>query len=64
MCGEWLCGHRGKWDIVIDKRQIARLGAMYEGMGLRELQGNVLREFDVNEGLFVLLATGRQQVWS
>ncbi|KAH0869118.1 hypothetical protein HID58_076140, partial [Brassica napus] len=53
MCGEWVCDNGGKWDFVLDKRQMARLIPLYEGMSLRELQGNVLREFGVEEGLFV-----------
>ena len=54
MCGEWVCDNGGKWDFVLDKRQMARLVPLYEGMSLRELQGNVLREFGVKEGLFVV----------
>ncbi|KAH0862102.1 hypothetical protein HID58_079313 [Brassica napus] len=52
MCGEWVCGNGGKWDFVLDKRQIGRLVPLYKGMSLRELKGNVLREFGVDEGLF------------
>ena len=53
MCGEWVCDNEGKWDFVLDKRHMARLVPLYEGMSLRELQGNVLREFGIEEGLFV-----------
>ncbi|KAF3602618.1 hypothetical protein F2Q69_00035823 [Brassica cretica] len=53
MCGEWVCDNGGKWDFVLDKRQMARLVPLYEGISLRELQGNVLREFGVEEGFFV-----------
>ncbi|KAG2311238.1 hypothetical protein Bca52824_022795 [Brassica carinata] len=53
MCGEWVCGNEGKWDFVLDKRQMGRLVPLYEGMGLSELQGNVFREFGVEEDLFV-----------
>ncbi|KAH0892562.1 hypothetical protein HID58_054991, partial [Brassica napus] len=53
MCGEWVCDNGGKWDFVLDKRQMARLVPLYEGMSLFELQRNVLREFCVEEGLFV-----------
>ncbi|KAF3532012.1 hypothetical protein DY000_02042190 [Brassica cretica] len=49
MCGEWVCDNGGKWEFVLDKRQMARLVPLYEGMSLRELQGNVLREFGVEE---------------
>ncbi|KAH0904068.1 hypothetical protein HID58_043571 [Brassica napus] len=50
MCGEWVCDNGGKWEFVLDKRQMARLVPLYEGMSLRELQGNVLRDFGVEEG--------------
>ncbi|KAF3515082.1 hypothetical protein F2Q69_00004979 [Brassica cretica] len=53
MCGEWVCDNGGKWNFVLDKRQMARLVPLYEGMSLFELQRNVLREFCVEEGLFV-----------
>ncbi|KAH0903102.1 hypothetical protein HID58_042605, partial [Brassica napus] len=53
MCGEWVCDNGGKWDFVLDKRQMAHLVPLYEGMSLRELQGNVLREFGVEECFFV-----------
>lgn len=53
MCGEWVCGDGGKWDFVIDKQQMARLVTLYDGIGLMELQANVLREFGVEDCLFV-----------
>ncbi|KAJ4869463.1 hypothetical protein Rs2_48981 [Raphanus sativus] len=52
MCGEWVLGNGGKWDFVLDKSQMARLVPLYEGISLRELQCNVLREFGVEEDLF------------
>ncbi|KAL0847258.1 hypothetical protein Bca101_020504 [Brassica carinata] len=52
MCGEWSCGDGGKWDFVLDKHQMARLVTLYEGISLKEVQGSVLREFGVDEGLF------------
>ncbi|XP_056846882.1 uncharacterized protein LOC130497765 isoform X2 [Raphanus sativus] len=52
MCGEWVCGDDGKWDFLIDKQRMARFVTLYDGIGLLELQGNVLREFGVEDGLF------------
>lgn len=52
MCGEWVLGNGGKWDFVLDKSQMVRLVPLYEGISLRELQCNVLREFGVEEDLF------------
>lgn len=52
ICGEWDCSGGGSWDFVIDKRQMARLVPMYEGISLGELEGNVLKEFRVQEGDF------------
>ena len=52
ICGEWDCGGGASWDFVIDKRQMARLVPMYEGISLVELEGNVLKEFRVQEDDF------------
>ena len=38
---------------MLDKCQMARLVPLYEGISLRELEGNILCEFGVDEGLFV-----------
>lgn len=46
-----ICGG-ASWDFVIDKRQMARLVPLYEGISLLELEGNVLKEFRVQEGDF------------
>ncbi|KAF3508824.1 hypothetical protein F2Q69_00008638 [Brassica cretica] len=52
ICGEWDCGGGASWDFVIDERQMARLVPLYEGISLVELEGNVLKEFRVQEGDF------------
>lgn len=55
ICGDWDCSGGGSWDFVIDKRQMARLVPLYEGMSLGELEGNMLKEFRVQEGIFRVL---------
>lgn len=37
ICREWDCGGGASWDFVIDKRQMARLVPLYEGISLVEL---------------------------
>ncbi|CAN6824009.1 unnamed protein product [Brassica oleracea] len=48
--GDWVCGYEGKWDFVIEKHQMGRMVEIREGMGFKELEDNVLREFRLDEG--------------
>ncbi|CAN6851057.1 unnamed protein product [Brassica oleracea] len=48
--GDWVCGDEGKWDFVIEKHQMGRMVEIHEGMGFKELEDNVLREFRLDEG--------------
>lgn len=50
--GDWVYGEGGKWDFIIEKHQMGRMVHVYEGMGFKELEGNVLHEFKDNEGRF------------
>ncbi|KAH0884810.1 hypothetical protein HID58_060906 [Brassica napus] len=42
LSGDWVCGDVGTWDFVIEKNRMGRM----------ELEGNVLREFKLDEGRF------------
>ncbi|KAG5375032.1 hypothetical protein IGI04_039628, partial [Brassica rapa subsp. trilocularis] len=52
LSGDWVCGDGGKWDFVIEKHQMGRMVAVYEGIGFQELKRNVLREFRKDEAQF------------
>ena len=52
LSGDWVCGDGGKWDFVIEKHQMGRMVAVYEGIGFQELKRNVLREFRMDEAQF------------
>ncbi|CAN7042943.1 unnamed protein product [Brassica rapa subsp. trilocularis] len=49
LSGDWVCGEGGKWDFIIEKNRMGRTVQMYEGIGVKELEGNVLHEFRVDE---------------
>ncbi|CAF2141787.1 unnamed protein product [Brassica rapa] len=49
LSGDWVCGEGGKWDFIFEKNRMGRTVQMYEGIGVKELEGNVLREFRVYE---------------
>lgn len=50
--GEWVCGDSGRWDFVIEKNQMARMVSVYDGIGYKELETNVLSEFKVDDRCF------------
>ncbi|WZZ70345.1 hypothetical protein YC2023_081715 [Brassica napus] len=50
--GDWVYGEGGKWDFINEKHQMGRMVHVYEGMGFKELEGNVLHEFKDDEGRF------------
>ncbi|KAL0741726.1 hypothetical protein Bca4012_083239 [Brassica carinata] len=52
LSGDWVCGEEGKWDFVVEKNRMGRMVQMYEGIGCKELEGNVLREFKLDEGRY------------
>lgn len=45
ICGDWVCGHGGSWDFVVDRRQMGRLVPVSKHVTVTELQSNVLKEF-------------------
>lgn len=55
ICGEWQCGGGGTWDFIIEKKQMARVVSVYEGIGVKELEGRVLREFHVDESAWMVM---------
>ncbi|CAG7896188.1 unnamed protein product [Brassica rapa] len=52
LSGDWVCGDEGKWDFVIEKNQMGRMVEIHPGLGFKELEDNVLREFRLDEGHF------------
>ncbi|KAF2569961.1 hypothetical protein F2Q68_00025921 [Brassica cretica] len=52
LSGDWVCGEGGTWDFVIEKNRMGRMVPIYDGIGCKELEGNVLREFKLDEGRF------------
>ncbi|CAN7055507.1 unnamed protein product, partial [Brassica oleracea var. botrytis] len=49
LSGDWFCSDVGTWDFVIEKNRMGRMVEIYEGIGCKELEGNVLREFKLDE---------------
>lgn len=52
LSGDWVCSDVGTWDFVIEKNRMGRMVDIYEGIGCKELEGNVLREFKLDEGRY------------
>ncbi|KAJ4882121.1 Uncharacterized protein Rs2_39176 [Raphanus sativus] len=52
LSGAWVCGDGGNWDFVIEKHRMGRMVAVYDGIGCKELEANVLREFGVDDSRF------------
>ncbi|KAF2556794.1 hypothetical protein F2Q68_00012944 [Brassica cretica] len=38
MCGVWVCGSDGKWKFVVDKKKMARMVSVEEGISIKELE--------------------------
>uniref|UniRef100_A0A0D3C7W0 Transposase MuDR plant domain-containing protein n=1 Tax=Brassica oleracea var. oleracea TaxID=109376 RepID=A0A0D3C7W0_BRAOL len=49
MCGVWVCGSDGKWEFVVDKKKMARIVSVEEGISIKELERRVLGEFRAGE---------------
>ncbi|KAG5386849.1 hypothetical protein IGI04_038319 [Brassica rapa subsp. trilocularis] len=49
LSGDWVCSDVGTWDFVIEKNRMGRMVEIYDGIGCKELAGNVLREFKLDE---------------
>ena len=49
LSGDWFCSDVGTWDFVIEKNRMGRMVEIYDGIGCKELAGNVLREFKLDE---------------
>lgn len=52
LSGDWVCSDVGTWDFVIEKNRMGRMVDIYEGIGCKEFEGNVLREFKFDEGRY------------
>ncbi|KAH0845279.1 LOW QUALITY PROTEIN: hypothetical protein HID58_091856, partial [Brassica napus] len=52
LSGDWVCSDVGTWDFVIEKNRMGRMVDIYEGIGCKELEGNVLRKFKLDEGRY------------
>ncbi|KAL0710612.1 hypothetical protein Bca4012_017590 [Brassica carinata] len=50
MCGSWFCGSDGKWEFVVDKKKMARMIPIEEGISIKELERRVLSEFKLEGG--------------
>ncbi|WZZ44453.1 hypothetical protein YC2023_040712 [Brassica napus] len=49
MAGEWICRDEGNWDFVVDKTQMSRMVPFRDGITLRKLEPNVMKEFCYGE---------------
>ena len=49
MCGVWVCRSDGKWEFVVDKKKMARMVTVEEGISIKELERRVLVEFREGE---------------
>ncbi|CAN7014105.1 unnamed protein product [Brassica oleracea var. botrytis] len=52
LSGDWVCGDVGTCDFVIEKNRMGCMVQIYDSIGCKELEGNVLREFKLDEGRF------------
>ncbi|KAG2247107.1 hypothetical protein Bca52824_086735 [Brassica carinata] len=59
MCGVWVCGSDGKLEFMVDKKKMARMVSVEEGISIKELERRVLVEFRAGEleGSMNLFAT-------
>ncbi|KAF3601002.1 hypothetical protein F2Q69_00037330 [Brassica cretica] len=49
MCGVWICGSDGKLEFVVEKKKMARMVSVEEGISIKELERRVLVEFRARE---------------
>ncbi|CAF2076635.1 BnaC01g31060D [Brassica napus] len=49
MCGVWVCGSDGKLEFMVDKKKMARMVSVEEGISIKELERRVLVEFRAGE---------------
>ncbi|KAL0836844.1 hypothetical protein Bca101_088734 [Brassica carinata] len=47
--GLWVCGSDGKLEFMVDKKKMARMVSVEEGISIKELERRVLVEFRAGE---------------
>lgn len=46
MCGTWVCGSDRKWELVVDKKKMAGMIPVHEGISIKETERRMVAEAD------------------